>query len=203
MTEINQISNLFKNFGGIKFAAKQQETEKSLLASKTTLDTVSLNSNKSEKFEDVFAEFDKNVPDCTSTITEKELAISYIDRMLACDDISDDMKIYWQNKKSVIKMEIQSIKNEETKDTGEKVNDVWNEYEKFVNKYQGKVNDNLSAEDKYEYSMTYNKTAQSFIKRLMNCADVTDKQLLIYQQMYQNFENDMQNCRRDFMNAKK
>ena len=203
MTEINQISNLFKNIGGIKFAAQQQETETSLLSSKTDLDTVSLNSNKSEKFEDVFAEFDKNVPDCTSTITEKELAISYIDRMLACDDISDDLKVYWQNKKSVIKMEIQSIKNEETKDTGEKVNDVWNEYEKFVNKYQGKVNDNLSAEDKYEYSMTYNKTAQSFIKRLMNCADVTDEQLYNYKQMYQNFENDMQNCRRDFMNAKK
>lgn len=203
MTEINQISNLFKNIGGIKFAAQQQETETSLLSSKTDLDTVSLNSNKSEKFEDVFAEFDKNVPDCTSTITEKELAISYIDRMLACDDISDDLKVYWQNKKSVIKMEIQSIKNEETKDTGEKVNDVWNEYEKFVNKYQGKVNDNLSAEDKYEYSMTYNKTAQSFLKRLMNCADVTDEQLYNYKQMYQNFENDMQNCRRDFMNAKK
>lgn len=203
MTEINQISNLFKNIGGIKFAAKQQETEKSLLNSNTDIDTVTLTGNKSEKFEDVFAEFDKNVPDCTSTITEKELAISYIDRMLACDNISDDMKIYWQNKKSVIKMEIQSIKNEETKDTGEKVNDVWNEYEKFVNKYQGKVNDNLSAEDKYEYSMTYNKTAQSFIKRLMNCADVTDEQLYNYKQMYQNFENDMQNCRRDFMNAKK
>ncbi len=203
MTEINQISNLFKNIGGIKFAAKQQETEKSLLNSKNDLDTVTLTNNKSEKFEDVFAEFDKNVPDCTSTITEKELAISYIDRMLACDDISDDLKAYWQSKKSVIKMEIQSIKNEESKGSGEKVNDVWNEYEKFVNKYQGKVNDNLSAEDKYEYSMTYNKTAQSFIKRLMNCADVTDKQLLIYQQMYQNFENDMQNCRRDFMNAKK
>ena len=196
MTEINQISNLFKNFGGIKFAVKQQETEKSLLTSKTTLDTVSLNNSKSEKFEEVFAEFDKNVPDCTSTISEKELAISYIDRMLACDDISE-------NKKSVIKMEMQSIKNEEAKGSEEKVNDVWNEYEKFVNKYRGKVNNNLSAKDKYEYSMTYNRTAQSFIKRLMNCADVTDKQLSIYQQMYQNFENDMQNCRRDFMSTKK
>ena len=203
MTEINQISNLFKNISGVKFSAKQQETEKSLLTSNSDLDTITLSSGKSEKFEEVFAEFDKNVPDSTSTITEKELAISYIDRMLACDDISDDMKIYWQNKKSVIKMEIQSIKNEETKISGEKVNDVWNEYEKFVNKYRNKVNDNLSAKDKYEYSMTYNRTAQSFIKRLMNCADVTDKQLSIYQQMYQNFENDMQNCRRDFISAKK
>ena len=203
MTEINQISNLFKNFGGIKFAVKQQETEKSLLTSKTTLDTVSLNNSKSEKFEEVFAEFDKNVPDCTSTISEKELAISYIDRMLACDDISEDLKIYWQNKKSVIKMEMQSIKNEEAKGSEEKVNDVWNEYEKFVNKYRAKVNNNLSAKDKYEYSMTYNRTAQSFIKRLMNCADVTDKQLSIYQQMYQNFENDMQNCRHDLLNIKK
>ena len=203
MTEINQISNLFKNFGGIKFAVKQQETEKSLLTSKITLDTVSLNNSKSEKFEEVFAEFDKNVPDCTSTISEKELAISYIDRMLACDDISDDMKIYWQNKKSVIKMEIQSIKNEETKNSGEKVNDVWNEYEKFVNKFQGKVNNNLSAEDKYEYLMTYNRTAQSYIKRLIHCADVTNEQTLEYQQMYQNFENDMQNCRHDLLNIKK
>ncbi len=203
MTEINQISNLFKNISGVKFSAKQQETEKSLLTSNSDLDTITLSSGKSEKFEEVFAEFDKNVPDSTSTITEKELAISYIDRMLACDDISDDMKIYWQNKKSVIKMEIQSIKNEETKNSGEKVNDVWNEYEKFVNKYQGKVNNNLSAEDKYEYLMTYNRTAQSYIKRLIHCADVTNEQTLEYQQMYQNFENDMQNCRHDLLNIKK
>ncbi len=203
MTEINQISNLFKNISGVKFSAKQQETEKSLLTSNRDLDTITLSSSKSEKFEEVFAEFDKNVPDSTSTITEKELAISYIDRMLACDDISDDMKIYWQNKKSVIKMEIQSIKNEETKNSGEKVNDVWNEYEKFVNKYQGKVNNNLSAEDKYEYLMTYNRTAQSYIKRLIHCADVTNEQTLEYQQMYQNFENDMQNCRHDLLNIKK
>ena len=47
---------------------------------------------------DVKAELDKNVPDRTSTIEEKELAISYIDRMLACDDISDDLKTYWQQK---------------------------------------------------------------------------------------------------------
>ncbi len=203
MTEINQISNLFKNISGVKFSAKQQETKKSLLTSNSDLDTITLSSGKSEKFEEVFAEFDKNVPDSTSTITEKELAISYIDRMLACDDISDDMKIYWQNKKSVIKMEIQSIKNKETKNSGEKVNDVWNEYEKFVNKYQGKVNNNLSAEDKYEYLMTYNRTAQSYIKRLIHCADVTNEQTLGYQQMYQNFENDMQNCRHDLLNIKK
>lgn len=203
MTEINQISNLFKNISGVKFSAKQQETEKSLLTSNSDLDTITLSSGKSEKFEEVFAEFDKNVPDSTSTITEKELAISYIDRMLACDDISDDMKIYWQNKKSVIKMEIQSIKNEETKISGEKVNDVWNEYEKFVNKYRDKVNDNLSAKDKYEYSMTYNRTAQSYIKRLIHCADVTNEQTLEYQQMYQNFENDMQNCKHDLLNIKK
>lgn len=60
--------------------------------------TISENKN-SEKFMDVKAELDKNVPDRTSTIEEKELAISYIDRMLACDDISDDLKTYWQNKK--------------------------------------------------------------------------------------------------------
>ena len=33
----------------------------------------------------------QNVPDSTSTIPEKELAISYIDRMLACSDITDEL----------------------------------------------------------------------------------------------------------------
>lgn len=202
MTEINQFTNYAKNFSEIRLGIKEQDVEKTLKNSKTDLGIVNLNSNKSEKFEDVFNEMSKNVPDRTSTISEKELAISYIDRLLACDDISDDLKIYWQNKKSVIQMEMQNIKNDKYIGSSEKVSDVWNEYEKFIQKYQNRVSANMSAEDRYEYLMTYNRTAQSFVTRLMNCVDVTNEQLLDYKEMYQNFENDMQNCKKDLFNAK-
>ena len=211
MTEINQITNLFKNFNGIKFTTRQQEAETLLSSSTMDIDSVDLNSNKSEKFEDVFAEFEKNIPDSTSTITEKELAISYIDRMLACDNISDDLKVYWQNKKSVIQMEIQNIKNEEKSSSignkktfaSENVNDVWNEYEKFVKKYQKFLNNSLSAEDKYEYLIIYNRTGLSFVARLMKCSDITNEQMLAYKKMYSNFQADIKNARLDFLSSTK
>ena len=60
----------------------------------------------SEKFADVKAEFDKNVPDRTTTIEEKEKAISYIKRMLACNDITPELKAYWTNKKDIIPFRI-------------------------------------------------------------------------------------------------
>lgn len=63
----------------------------------------------SEKFADVKAEFDKNVPDRTTTIEEKEKAISYIKRMLACNDITPELKAYWTNKKDIIELEKQAI----------------------------------------------------------------------------------------------
>lgn len=200
MGNINQTTNLFFNIGGMQYLAKQQTSETSSLNENTNSETSS--NNKTEKFKEVFAEFHKKVPDSTSTISEKELAISYINRMLACEDISEDLKIYWQNKKSIIQMEIQNIKNDKNIGSDEKVSEVWTEYKEFIQIYQGKLNTNMSADEKYEYLMTYNRTGQSFTTRLMNCIDVTKEQLVDFKEMYKNFENDIQNCRKEFFNAK-
>lgn len=68
---------------------------------------------KTESFKDVFKEFSQNVPDRTTTLAEKDLAISYINRLLECDDITPDLKNYWTEKKTVIESEMQAIKNEQ------------------------------------------------------------------------------------------
>ncbi len=200
MTSVNNFFNLSQIYSTNSEAKTTEENhsiaQKSSIETKTNYDTVSLGQDSnSEKFEKVFAEFDKNVPDMTTTIPQKELAISYIDRMLACNDITDDLKIYWQNKKDVIKQEIQMIKNEEKIGSGEKVNDVWKEFQKFYSKYQNKLNSNLSNEDKKEFAITYSRTCQSYIKRLLACSDITDDLKNEYEQMYKNYQEDIKNIK--------
>lgn len=64
-----------------------------------------------ESFQAVFDEMSQNVPSQTRTVEEKEKAISYINRMLACKDIPDHLKTYWQDKKETIQAEIFAIKS--------------------------------------------------------------------------------------------
>lgn len=161
-------------------------------------DTVSFSTNKGEKFADVRAEMDKNVPDRTTTIEEKESAISYIDRMLECSDITPEMKNYWTNKKNVIEMEIQSIKNEQTAGSGEKIEDVWKEFSEFTNKYFNSINDNMTMEEKYENRVAYYNMYRTFIARFMNCSDITEEQRAEYSQMEYNANHDLSNWERDF-----
>jgi hypothetical protein len=54
----------------------------------------------------------QNVPDVTTTIEEKRLAISYIDRMLSCDDITAFDREYWENKKLILQDEIRNAQME-------------------------------------------------------------------------------------------
>ena len=100
----NQQSQKPENFEELK-------KEISWLSVDGDFDTVSFTTNKGEKFADVRAEMDKNVPDRTTTIEEKELALSYIERLLTCDDIPNAE--YWQNIKSEILMEIKSMRDEQ------------------------------------------------------------------------------------------
>jgi len=64
---------------------------------------------KTESFRDVFEEMGKNVPDSTSTLEEKELAISYINRMLSCDDIPSGAKSFWTSQMNTIQKEIENF----------------------------------------------------------------------------------------------
>ena len=136
MVQINSffsINKMYRNTQLQKLEVKQKED--SLLEQGGGLDTVSFSKNKSEKFADVRKELDKNVPDRTTTIEEKEKALSYIERMLKCDDITPEMKNYWTNKKNVIEMEIQSIKNEQQVGKNEKWDDIAKEFSDFTDKY--------------------------------------------------------------------
>ena len=202
MVQFNPINFISKSFN-----LETKKNTPTTIASQNTiveqgdgLDTFEFSTKNGEKFEDVFNEMRTNVPDRTTTIEEKELAIEYIDRMLACSDISDDLKIYWQNKKEVIEMEIQNIKNEEKLRTGgESIDDVWKEFSAFTDRYF-KLNDNLNFEDKFENRMTYYATYKSFCLRFLACEGLTDEQRAEYNRMMQNADRDIANWIRDYNN---
>lgn len=187
MTEIGHIrlsnnSNLLQKF---KNANLQKPDETNLLEKVDGLDIISFSGIKtSEKFDDVYSEFNRNVPDSTSTIEEKELAISYIDRMLACSDISSELKIYWQNKKDIITQEIQNIKNEDKVGSGEKVEDVLKEFTEFTNEFWNKQLDSSLLPQEYnEYYFAYYNTYISFCDRFLTCTDLTPEQKTEYENM--------------------
>ena len=73
--------NVTISHGNERLVRRQELPQKEipLLEQGGGLDTVSFSTNKSEKFADVRAELDQNIPDRTTTIEEKEKAISYID----------------------------------------------------------------------------------------------------------------------------
>ncbi len=142
MLKIGKLQNFNQTFIRQNQPLEFQKAEPSMLTVGGDLDTVSFtNTPKTESFDDVYNEMRQNVPDSTSTIKEKELAISYIDRMIACSDITPELKTYWENKKEVIEMEIQNIKNEEAIGGDEKLSDVWKEFSEFGDKYFSKLFD--------------------------------------------------------------
>jgi len=198
MVQINHllgIKKLFIENQPRKLDLPQKEI--SLLEQGGGLDTVSFSSNKSEKFADVRAELDKNVPDRTTTIEEKEKALSYIERMLKCDDITPEMKNYWTNKKNVIEMEIQSIKNEQQVGKNEKWEDVAKEFSDFTDKYWNKNPKFDSVSDRVEYWVTYSKTCQSYIQRILECNDLPNNMRENYMAEYSNHQFDIDNHLRD------
>lgn len=204
MLRIDRLQNFNPKFIRQNQAMELQKAEASMLTVGGGLDTVSLNNtSKAESFDDVYNEMRQNVPDSTSTIKEKELAISYIDRMLACPDISPELKTYWENKKEVIEMEIQNIKNEQSTGNNEKLSDVWKEFSAFIDKHFSKLFDRegLSIEDKLENRMTYYNTYLSFCRRALACSDITPQERLEYQRMMANAERDIANWKIEYYNS--
>lgn len=127
-----------------------------------------------ESFRTVFAEFTANVPDRTTTIEEKELAIQYIDRLLACPDIPNPE--YWEAKKIEIQREIDAIKqmnadnDSQTNSSGEKIADVWAEFCEFVDANRPADNSDLYA------CQAYSRTCLEYLERLLACSDIDDPQ---------------------------
>ncbi len=152
---------------------------------------------KSEKFETVWNEFIANVPDRTTTIEEKENAISYIERMLSCDDITPELKNYWTNKKDIIEMEIQNIKNRENTGNNESINDVANEWQEFTDKYWNKTPEFDNTADRVEYYRSYYNMYISFCDRALACSDITEESRSEWTRMKNNALFDLNNHNRD------
>lgn len=153
---------------------------------------------KTESFNNVFTEMKNNLPSSTSTINEKKLALSYIDRMLSCDDIPNPE--YWQNKKDIIEMEIATIKNTETTQKDNSTTSfkkVLEEYNDFVKEYWNKNPKFDNIPDRVEYWVTYNKACQSFIQRILDCNDLPNNMRENYTQEYANHQRDLTNQLRD------
>lgn len=196
MFQINSLSNVkqwFSEHSARKI--EKQEKEVSILMQGGGFDTVTFSTNKSEKFAEVRAELAQNVPDRTTTIEEKELAISYIDRMLNCDDITPELKNYWANKKDIIQMEIESIKNHEKSDENEKLIDVQKEFNNFLGIFSRQPNDRLSDNDKKEYNITFMRACISYYQRLLGCEDLSDDLVAEYQNKIQNLWKKIQSER--------
>lgn len=160
------------------------------------------NGIKTESFQDVFEEMKNNLPDRTTTFEEKKLAAAYIKRMILCDDIPPELKSYWQNKKAVIEMETETIQNEKMTGCGEKIEDVWQDFSYFTNKYFGSLNDSMSMEEKYENRVAYYNMYKSFINRFMGCTDITEEQRAEYMRMDSNADRDLFNWERDYQRYK-
>ena len=154
------------------------------------------NGKKSEKFEDVWNEFTTNVPDSTTTVEEKEKAISYIDRLIACDDITPELKNYWSNKKDIIEMEIQNIKNgENAKDSN--YQDVVDEYNNFIQQhwcdaYPLERNNSLEFLESEEYNLTFYNTCISYIQRILACNDLPENAKANFEQEINHWNGEKQ-----------
>ena len=203
MTRINP-TNFLAKFLKKSFTQKTDIQEKDLLIKNDKqLDVVEIKTRKNESFKEVFEEMNANVPDRTCTIEEKNLAISYINRMLACDDIPDNLKQYWQNKKDVIEMEILNIKNEQkAKAGGETIKEVLREFSAFVNKYF-ELNENLNMDDKFENRMTYYSTYRAFCQRILACSDITEEKRAEFQLMLANADREVSSWESIYNDSKK
>ena len=156
-----------------------------------------------ESFDDVFKEISEKVPDSTSTIEEKELAISYLNRMLACKDIPNPE--YWENKKDVIEMEIMSIENKNSIQNNKEelsYSDIQKEFNEFVDKYNKDYLEFENPEDGFEYWTNYHNTCQSFIQKLFNCPDLPDDLKTEYKKEYSNRQLDINNIANDLKKYK-
>ncbi|MBR2525754.1 hypothetical protein IKE67_04750 [bacterium] len=208
MVQINKIANVSKvEMNPVKKTEVQQEKASSEVL-QTSDDKVNYSIQSGESFMAVFDEMSSNVPDRTTTIEEKELAISYIDRMLNCDDIPDDMKTYWTDKKNVIEMEIMSIQlmseeqnNVDNSDSAESAGtknnsdisykDIKEDYDDFKRKYWDKDRSFANEENKTEYWMTYDRVCMAFLDKMLKCEDLEPDMRKKYSAEYSECETDL------------
>lgn len=106
-----QISQIFGFLSGADFGKTRRDPSLGAENSSNSRRSSAQNTGK-ESFKKVYEEFNQKVPDRTTTIEEKELALSYIERILN-SDADADTKAYWQSNAIVIKAEIAKIKQDQ------------------------------------------------------------------------------------------
>ena len=186
-SDSTQITNLSK----IKVIdVKQSESQ----------DTVTLSTNGTKKFAEIKAEMNKNVPNQTATIKEKEMAIRYINELLNCADITPELKDYWQNKKDIIEMEIQTIKNEDSVNKEADSNTIAKEFNNFTNTYWNKKPNFQNVPDRVEYYESYYNMYLSFCDRMLACDNLSDNMKTEWTRMRQNALFDLNNHKIDLNN---
>lgn len=161
------------------------------------LDTVSFSAYQCEHFEDVYNEMLQYVPDQTTTIPEKQLALTYIDRMLACNDITHELATYWENKRVIIENEIQNIINEQNIGQDTDFESLETEFWEFSNRVWNRPVEFNNVPDRVEYWLSYYNTCLSYIDRLLSCEGITDEKRAEYEQLKNNMLFDANNQKRD------
>ncbi len=155
-----------------------------------------------EKFADVFAEMQANLPDSTSTIEEKELALEYIDRLLNCSDITDELKEYWTNKQSIIRMELVAAENYEKDSSG--VN--WLELSEELNMYADLFKTTKSFDDdrtRIEYWTAYHNGRMSYYTLLLNSDGLTENDKADIERMMEDCQNTLTQLKKELEELKK
>ncbi|MBR1775914.1 hypothetical protein IJ750_02420 [bacterium] len=156
------------------------------------------NNIKTESYNDVSNEMVKNVPDGASTVQEKNVAKSYIERMLSCDDIPSDLKTYWTNKKNVIDMEIRAMLNQQQINTNENWKDVANEFDEFSQIYwvenvlKGNAGlDKLAYNDAQMYYYTATVSMLTYCNRILSCHDLPQNEQKYYKDLKMMFQTNL------------
>lgn len=170
--------------------------------SKKTID-ISPKADASDKFDVVYSEMCKNVPDSTGTIEEKSLALAYCNKLITCSDITPDLRSYWENKDAIIQQEIIGLKNMEKAGQNESVNDVWQEFSDYVDKFKRPAGLDLNDVDAgNEYYMAYHSTCITYCQRLLNANDLTPELRNEYTKMIKEHQNDIERIQKEMKNSK-
>ena len=141
-------------------------------------------------YTDAIKEFDLKVPKNTTTKDEKALALEYIDKILACDDISESAKKIWTEQQKIIAEEMKHTLSEETKKTINEWREFTNKYwrngwfptdDARVRYYQKYVEfmDKILTGDELpeEYKQEYSRMKENAVKDLNNALKATGKNL--------------------------
>lgn len=182
----------------IKMAKPMENAEPTMLTRSGGVDTVSFTSTKNkptntatkptESYEDILEEF-RNAYGEGRSLEQAKLGIEYMNKLLACEDLPANMRADFEAQKQGYEMMLAEFENYEKMGCGEKVNDVWKEFENFISKYNNDP-EGASYNAGTEYWLAYHESCMSFYQRLLQCDDLTEELKTKYNRMIQEHRSD-------------